>query len=460
MTFIDGLMIFFAIIILFYIIVFFLRKKGILEKYNLSLYGPFLMFKTTRGINFLKKLAKRKRFLKSYGNFAIIFCLIVMILFVILFIWNFIILLGLSPEQRASIPGPEFALVLPGINPILPIEYLIYILIAFAVAIIVHEFSHGILTFVGELKIKSMGLLYLIIPIGAFVEPDEEQMKKTNIPNRMRIYAVGPLSNFVVFFICLLLFSFIFISAVQPGEGLTVYEVYEDSPAFDIGIRKGAIITEFNGTDLSSYDNLNERFNQYILILNESQANTTITISYIFNKQLFSKNIELTDMYNYIPTNSSKGKGHTGIYSFVDENKNLNMLKNPFSEDPMRKIFYFIALPIMGYFDGYNPITSPFTDSYKIQGPLEALPENAFWIIVNLLYWIAWLNLMVGLFNVLPMMPLDGGFLFNDYIRFTVLKVKKDLSTEKLDKIVRKISLVISLIILFLIIAPFIFRYI
>lgn len=460
MTFIDGLMIFFAIIILFYLIVYILLKKGILEKYNLSLYGPFLMFKTTRGINFLKKLAKRKRFLKSYGNFATVFCLIVMILFVILFIWNFIILLGLSPEQRASIPGPEFALVLPGINPILPIDYLIYILIAFAVAIIVHEFSHGILTFVGELKIKSMGLLYLIIPIGAFVEPDEEQMKKTNIPNRMRIYAVGPLSNFVVFFICLLLFSFIFISAVQPGEGLTVYEVYDDSPAFDIGIRKGAIITEFNGTDLSSYDNLDERFNQYILILNESQANTTITISYIFNKQLFSKNIELTDMYNYIPTNSSKGKGHTGIYSFVDENKNLNMLKNPFSEDPMRKIFYFIALPIMGYFDGYNPITSPFTNSYKIQGPLEALPENAFWIIVNLLYWIAWLNLMVGLFNVLPMMPLDGGFLFNDYIRFTVLKIKKDLSTEKLDKIVRKISLIISLIILFLIISPFIFRYI
>ena len=129
MTFIDGLMIFFAILILFYLIVFILYKKEILKKYNLSLYGPFLMFKTTRGINFLKKLAKRKRFLKSYGNFATVFCLIVMILFVILFIWNFIILLGLSPEQRASIPGPEFALVLPGINPILPIEYLIYILI-------------------------------------------------------------------------------------------------------------------------------------------------------------------------------------------------------------------------------------------------------------------------------------------------------------------------------------------
>lgn len=460
MTFVDGLMVFFAIIILFYLIVFILRKKGILEKYNMSLYGPFIMFKTTKGINFLKKLARKKRFWKSYGNFAVVFCLIVMILFVVLFIWNFIILLGLSPEQRALIPGPEFALVLPGINPILPIEYLIYIIIAFAVAIIVHEFSHGILTIVGDLKVKSMGLLYLIIPIGAFVEPDEEQMKKTEISKRMRVYAVGPLSNFVVFFICLLLFSFIFISAVQPGEGLTVYDVYDDSPAYDIGIRKGTIITEFNGTDLTSFDNLNERFKQYILILNQSQANTTVTISYIYNKQSYTKNIELTDMYNYIPVNSSKGKGHTGIYSFVDEKKNLDMLKNPFSEDIMGRIFYFIALPIMGYFDGYNPISSPFTDSYNIQGSMGALPESAFWIFVNLLYWIAWLNLMVGLFNVLPMMPLDGGFLFNDYIRSFVLKIKKDLSKEKLDKIVKKISLVISLIILFLIIAPFIFKYI
>ena len=101
MTFIDGLMVFFAIIILFYLIVFILRKKGILEKYNMSLYGPFIMFKTTKGINFLKKLARKKRFWKSYGNFAVVFCLIVMILFVVLFIWNFVILLGLSPEQRA-----------------------------------------------------------------------------------------------------------------------------------------------------------------------------------------------------------------------------------------------------------------------------------------------------------------------------------------------------------------------
>ena len=67
---------------------------------------------------------------------------------------------------------------------------------------------------------------------------------------------------------------------------------------------------------------------------------------------------------------------------------------------------------------------------------------------------------MVGLFNVLPMVPLDGGYLLNDYLRIAVKKLKKDISKEKEDKIVGNISLIISLFILFLVLFPFLFKYI
>ena len=90
----------------------------------------------------------------------------------------------------------------------------------------------------------------------------------------------------------------------------------------------------------------------------------------------------------------------------------------------------FISIPILGYFQGYNPIASPFTDAYTISGPLSILPPEGFWIIVNAIYWIAWLNLMIGIFNILPMVPLDGGFLFNDAIR-AVLSVLKRISQMK-----------------------------
>ena len=66
---------------------------------------------------------------------------------------------------------------------------------------------------------------------------------------------------------------------------------------------------------------------------------------------------------------------------------------------------------------------------------------------------------MIGIFNILPMVPLDGGFLFNDGIRSIVTRVKKGITDENLDNIVRKVSLVVSLIILFVIISPIFLKY-
>ncbi|MCK4996287.1 MAG: site-2 protease family protein, partial [Thermoplasmatales archaeon] len=236
--------------------------------------------------------------------------------------------------------------------------------------------------------------------------------------------------------------------------------VYEDSPAYDLGIVKGTIITDVNGTDLTTIPNVNEKFMEYSNILNNTKANDTITISYIQNEASYNDvEIKLTDKYNYVITNASKGKGHTGIYSFVNESGQLALLKNPF-EDPGYRLLMFISLPVLSYFEGYNPLTSPFTDSYNIEGPLGVIPDNVFWIIVNSLYWIAWLNLMVGIFNILPMIPLDGGYLFNDAIRAGVRRFKKNISEEKSEMIVKNVSLVISLMILFIILAPIFLKYI
>ena len=91
---------------------------------------------------------------------------------------------------------------------------------------------------------------------------------------------------------------------------------------------------------------------------------------------------------------------------------------------------------------------------------MGGISQDVFWNIVSILYWIFWLNIAVGLFNVLPMMPLDGGFLFNDAVGSTVKKLKKDISEENKERIVKNVSLIVSLIILFLIVMPFFIKYI
>ena len=433
-----------------------LHKKGILEKYSISLYGPALLLRTKKGRGFLKKISNRKRFWKAFGSFGIVFCFIMMALMVLVLTIQLWTVLGFTPEQKDALPGIEFSLVIPGINPILPLEYLAYIILALVVAVIVHEFSHGILTFASNLKVKSLGLLYLIIPLGAFCEPDEEQLRNTKISNRMRVYAAGPTSNFTVVLISIFLFSFVFMPAVQhAADGIGIISIGDDTPAEEIGLQPGMIITHINDTKIDT-------FYDFFIVMNNTMANQTVNISYV-GQDVYIKSVILSDKYyEYEKRNpgannkSYVGKGYLGVgpNPFIDF---LPILKNPFSAFPDNFLLFYI-IPILGL-DGYNPIYSPFTDSYIITGPLSFIPSNIFWVVVNALYWIFWLNLAVGLFNVLPMVPLDGGFLFNDAIGSFIRRIKKGISDERREKIVKNVSLVTSLLILFIVLFPWLIKY-
>jgi len=291
MSVIESILIFIAIILVYAGIVFLLYKKGVLKKHNISFYGPALMWRTEKGIQFLKNRAKHERFWKIYGNTSIIFCFITMVLMTALMIMTAWLVFGFTPAQRNALPGPEVALVLPGINPILPLEYLGYVLLGLVIAIMVHEFSHGILALADKLKVKSLGILYLIVPIGAFCEPDDEEVKKARILSRMRIYAAGPAANFVVVLLSVLLFSAVFMSAVQPGvSGAIVFTVDADSPASQIGLQTGVTITRVNDTVIHTGD---EYFNAW----NNTNANQTVNITYMKSGTLHTTQVLLGDKY-------------------------------------------------------------------------------------------------------------------------------------------------------------------
>ncbi len=453
MSIIEGLIIFISIIALYAIIVFILHKKKILEKYNITLWGPALMWRTKKGIKFLEKIATKKRFWKAFGSTGVVICFVIMIMMVSVLIFQAWFVSGFTQEQKETLPGPEVALVLPGINPILPLEIIGYVILALIVAMVVHEFSHGIVTIASKLKVKSLGLLYLIVPIGAFCEPDEEKLKKAPSLPRMRVYAAGPTSNLVVVLISIILFSFVFMSAVQPAaDGIGVLSITNDSPADEIGIKPGMIITDINNTKV-------ENIIDFYYVMENTSANQTVTISYVKADKSFTKSVTLDNKYDYYKNQSFIDKGYLGVGPSNDHEVFLQVLKNPFLAFPDGILLFYI-IPLWGYFQGYNPIVAPFTDSFVLTGPLSILPAEAFWVIINALYWIFWLNLAVAIFNVLPMVPLDGGYLFNDALNILSRKIKKNSTEEQREKTAKNITLVISLVILLLIIFPWIIKYI
>ena len=103
---------------------------------------------------------------------------------------------GVSPLVPSSDESGAVGFSFPGYDLFIPFWYG---LIALAVTLVSHEASHGVLSLIAKVKVKSTGLLTLgALPIGAFVEPDEKDLEEHKSVERMRVYTAGSLANFTV----------------------------------------------------------------------------------------------------------------------------------------------------------------------------------------------------------------------------------------------------------------------
>jgi len=84
-------------------------------------------------------------------------------------------------------------------------------------------------------------------------------------------------------------------------------------------------------------------------------------------------------------------------------------------DSPIQRAVLTLSLPFLsatggaGYsFAGFNGAVANF---YTATGPLSLLGTGAVLLLANVLYWMAWINLIIGQFNCVPAYPLDGGHL-------------------------------------------------
>ncbi len=117
-----------------------------------------------------------------------------------------------NTEILTTEPGGTF--LLPGVN--LP---LFEGIIALTIVMIVHEGAHAILARIGKVPIESSGIvLFGIIPVGAFVEPDEQKLSKTDQVRQTRVLVAGATSNLLTS--CLVFALFFAFAWTANGFGL------------------------------------------------------------------------------------------------------------------------------------------------------------------------------------------------------------------------------------------------
>ncbi|MBN3037219.1 MAG: site-2 protease family protein [Candidatus Diapherotrites archaeon] len=122
---------------------------------------------------------------------------------------------------------------IPGIDvkgsPIQGVSWLGWV--SLIILLFVHETSHGILARLGKFKVKSAGvILFGVFPFGAFVEPDEKALRKGPTDKQLRVYSVGSTANYLLSFATLVFL----LAAVQPALTATgidqAFQTYLDHP--------------------------------------------------------------------------------------------------------------------------------------------------------------------------------------------------------------------------------------
>ena len=515
------------------------RRAGIWKKLDVTFYGPVMVLRTRRGRALMKKAASPGRFWRAYGTLAVIVTVAGMVAIFIFIVWQ-----ALNPghwfldsQNQLTPPHTDATLLF------------VYMILGLGLAVLVHEFVHGILAVVGEVPIESMGILLLLLPIGAFVEPNDPVLKKASRRTKLRLYASGPATNIVlsiIFALFLILFlapsatpaepqgavvigvagnspgaisgiaewseitsvegvgvsnaaAFNSLSFEEPGGLVSVNLTYEararymalpggiaatevpDGPARNAGIRPGMIISKLDGTvirsvaDLASTaENATHERPVNITVLQFTGENVAGIGWFLENPHITKVNLTSKWLYyftHYPSLNKDEYRNQSALgviatplgLTVVDPKVPIAGVAHPFAgvkdlPSMARASAGFFGQPFLGY----SPVEGPITDLYEPSGILAPVPHDIYWLLVNIFYWAFWTNIVLGITNALPIIPMDGGLVLGDLLKglahrsaerltgFDMAIGRRPITDKQIDQVMIGVTVLVSVLLIYL----------
>jgi len=249
--------------------------------------------------------------------------------------------------------APSVGVVLPfKAKGVFYVPFFYWIISIFAI-LIIHEGMHGVMARVYGLRVKNSGLVVLgaLVPLipGAFVEPDEKQLTSASRKKQLAVYAAGPVAN-IVTGLLLMILMFTIITPVTDN-------FYAKDGVVVTNLMDGNPPAQQAGMIVG--DKITEINGQ---IINEPQD---------FSNAL--KGAQPGDNINIITSNAVR---------------DVTLGENPANKKAWLGV----------YVD--SELLAPKWYTYTI-----------LWI-KDLIFWMYLLSLGVGLFNLIPLGPVDGGRMF------------------------------------------------
>ncbi len=347
------------------------------DRRNFRRESILLLRRTKAGRGFIRRAGERFpgfwRALGTIGVFAGFGASIYMVYFLIERLVNTIMVPSSVPPLGFVLPTPAATgTIAPGVF-LVPFWHWI---ISIGVLVLVHEGLHGIMAAMERTRIKSLGWgILAVIPL-AFVEPDEKQLERKGPWAQLRVFAAGSWANFMTAGAALAVFT-LFVSGIYIPLGVGFTVVHEGYPAYQANLT--GVITRINQEDIRTYEDLNTT-------LAGTGTGSSITV------------------YTAVLKEDGSYEEKAFYLATVGRPDNL-----PGS---------YIGIAGLGNVQRIRDELVPYTGPIQFAG--------------GLLAFLFMINLGVGLFNLLPIKPLDGGRMWEILIR--------RLAPKRGDMIVRRLG--------------------
>tara|TARA_Y100000287_G_scaffold37122_1_gene28115 strand:- start:814 stop:2271 length:1458 start_codon:yes stop_codon:yes gene_type:complete len=467
------------LILSWYILLRIWENNGTLDRWNASrVFGVILMVRSKRGLKLLDKTVKPRGFWRFYGEVSLWVCIFSMLMVGLLMIIAFITALVTPPQTPP--PSASELVAIPGLNPVIPLGWGA---LAFIVALVIHEFGHGLQARAHGMRIRAFGLLQLgPLPLGAFAEPQYEELTNAPSKERMRMFAAGPATNIFAAIVCLMFLGGLAGQFVASDDGVHVRGIVQEEGAYNAGLEPWDTIQSIDGQPVTNVDDFYDIMAVY-------SANDTIAITVMHqNGQVETLNATLSDKYDYYVDlgwsksnleglGIEKGDPFLGVEGLSGGTAGIDRLAGPLSprwdgnilQKSVMVPFHTLSMMIVP-FELQGVAMHPFEESLleADENPFaQTLGTNGLLFLVNLFFWLLWVNILLGFTNLIPMVPFDGGHMFKDMLRGILNGVKRlgrklkfwDINPMWIEHISSKASNISSLallgMIVFILIIPY-----
>lgn len=410
------------------------------RKEELSREGWMFIWRTQFGVKIIDSFAKRFGWILKKMKWTIISVGFLLMGIMVWMLGKTAFIYVLHPEITKVLRAPPIAPLIPyfpklfGMESFFPPFYFTYFIVALAIVAIAHEFSHGIFMRLFKIKIKSTGLVFLGPMLGAFVEQDEKSMNKKKKLDQMTVLGAGVFANILLAFLFYLLYVlFFFTSFTASGYSFNSYGAYEvplnsiDSVGEDLGAMNIFISGKFTYTNISEAVIGNKTYlmstdvknfwlkgvgteNRSTIVLEKAPAVLSGIKGAIVEAD--GEKISNHEDLRWFLENKKPGD----IVEFITESDgerseyDLMLAEHP---DGSGRAYVGIGNSVVepsGFIQKFLKKFMSFKDDTTYYKPIWG--SDFVYFFYYLFWWIMVINLLVALFNMMPLGMLDGGKLF------------------------------------------------